>query len=99
MGTTFSNNTAYTGGAIHNDSVVTITASQFLSNSATQNAGAIYNSGVATTAVYDYNATAQDFTHDWWVAVSGPSGAGLGSGNSVSPEVNFTPFLTTGYPQ
>lgn len=35
-----------------------------------------------------------DATNNWWGAADGPSGAGPGSGDPVSNNVNFTPFLT-----
>jgi titin len=42
------------------------------------------------------NTTGLDriFTSNWWGASSGPSGAGTGSGDSVSANVAFDPFLT-----
>ncbi len=37
-------------------------------------------------------------TNNWWGAANGPSGAGGGSGNSISAGVPFTPFLTAPNP-
>jgi len=34
-----------------------------------------------------------DFTHNWWGDDSGPSGEGDGSGDSVSQDIDFTPWL------
>jgi hypothetical protein len=39
-----------------------------------------------------------DATNNWWGAGDGPSGAGLGSGDSVSTNVNFTPFRSVPAP-
>ncbi len=43
------------------------------------------------------NASA-DATDNWWGAANGPSGAGGGSGNSISAGVPFLPFLTAPNP-
>lgn len=37
-------------------------------------------------------------TNNWWGAANGPSGAGGGSGNSISAGVPFSPFLTAPNP-
>lgn len=37
-------------------------------------------------------------TNNWWGAANGPSGAGGGSGSSISAGVPFTPFLTAPNP-
>jgi hypothetical protein len=34
------------------------------------------------------------FANNWWGHTSGPAGAGAGSGDSVSSDVVFTPWLT-----
>lgn len=39
-----------------------------------------------------------DASNNWWGAVNGPSGAGGGSGNSISAGVPFLPFLTAPNP-
>lgn len=39
-----------------------------------------------------------DASDNWWGAVNGPSGAGGGSGNSISAGVPFLPFLTAPNP-
>ncbi|MFN8530790.1 MAG: tandem-95 repeat protein [Anaerolineae bacterium] len=41
------------------------------------------------------NNAALPFANNWWGTVSGPSGAGSGTGDSVSPNVDYSPFLTS----
>ncbi|HKB88384.1 MAG TPA: hypothetical protein VKC53_01905 [Patescibacteria group bacterium] len=36
-----------------------------------------------------------DFLNNWWGEANGPSGVGSGSGDSVSANVSYNPFLTT----
>lgn len=40
------------------------------------------------------STNALTFETNWWGSVSGPSGVGAGSGDSVSADVNFTPWST-----
>lgn len=42
--------------------------------------------------------SAANATNNWWGAANGPSGAGGGSGSSISAGVPFTPFLTAPNP-
>ena len=44
--------------------------------------------GLTTNAIATIDATC-----NWWGAANGPSGAGPGSGDTVSPNVTFTPWL------
>jgi uncharacterized repeat protein (TIGR01451 family) len=47
------------------------------------------------TAVVNDSSTIIDVENNWWGAPDGPSGAGSGAGDSISGNVDFTPFLTT----
>jgi hypothetical protein len=51
---------------------------------------------VAGNAAGVVNSTGSsvDFTDNWWGAIDGPSGAGSGSGDTVSADVVFSPWLT-----
>jgi parallel beta-helix repeat protein len=49
--------------------------------------GFIYNGGATINATYN-----------WWGASDGPSGFGPGTGDSVSNDVDYTPWLTTPNP-
>jgi hypothetical protein len=105
-----SNNSAFWGGGgINNAGVLTITGSALLDNTAdgdgdavdsatdTENATSITNSCIAgngNTAVFNERSASQNFTANWWGAASGPSGAGSGSGDSVSDNVDFSSWLT-----
>jgi len=50
-----------------------------------------------TDGVVNYDDTPQvfDSTCNWWGDVSGPSGSGPGTGDSVTTNVTFQPWLTT----
>lgn len=48
-----------------------------------------------TTGLANAAATTADATCNWWGAASGPSGAGPGTGDPVSANVTFAPFLTS----
>lgn len=45
-----------------------------------------------TSGVNNTTDATLDFAHNWWGAASGPSGAGAGSGDAVSANVNYTPW-------
>ena len=56
--------------------------------------------GNTTEDLYAYNyfdaaSITLDATGNWWGAASGPSGNGTGTGDAVSLDVAFAPFLTT----
>jgi RHS repeat-associated protein len=95
------------GGGIYNDGALTMSESQLKDNTALDDGGAIDSRSSATATVNDScimgnsnvavetsSATAQDFTENWWGAVDGPSGAGPGSGDSVSSNIDYSDFLT-----
>jgi uncharacterized repeat protein (TIGR01451 family) len=108
-GSTIDGNSAVTnGGGIFNagsGSAVTVTNSSLLQNEAA-NGGALHQAGgvsriTASCIVYN-NDTAVNYasgvspltaTGNWWGAADGPSGAGPGSGDSASANVNFGGFL------
>jgi hypothetical protein len=50
--------------------------------------------GVDNTSPTTLNAT-----YNWWGDVSGPSGVGLGTGDAVSANVNYDPWLNAPYPE
>jgi len=52
----------------------------------------IYGNGVGGMGVSDCDATV-DATLNWWGDASGPSGVGLGTGDAVSDNVDFDPWL------
>jgi len=104
---TISGNTANVfGGGIYNYSTMTLTNSILYANFG----GGIENTGVTMTAnhncilgnvpqsggnvVHNGATVPVDAKNNWWGASDGPSGAGSGSGDSVSANVNFIPFLT-----
>ena len=47
------------------------------------------------TGIDNTSGVLATFTDNWWGAADGPSGAGAGSGDAVSLDVVFSPFLTT----
>jgi len=112
IGSTFSNNKAswYTAGAVLNQGILTIRDSLLYANLS----GGIYNTGsqasihnsciVANTpnpdgsVISSNGSTSLLASNNWWGEPDGPSGAGPGSGDSVSINVAFTPFLTSALP-
>jgi hypothetical protein len=105
---TFEANDAPQGGAISiSGGTLAVTSSVLRDNLASTNGSAFYgyysaqatmhescvfdNTDVAVWAEGDYVA---DAANNWWGAVDGPSGIGLGNGDSVSANVTFMPFLT-----
>jgi predicted outer membrane repeat protein len=101
----FDNNTAPSGAAIYTSFAngLTVTNSVFINNQGYairlhRNSGAplptisnscfINNNGVSVSGP-------GSAINNWWGAVDGPSGAGGGSGDAVSVETTFAPFLTT----
>lgn len=82
----FSGNTATTGGAIYDNTDGSGPASNncFVGNTATTGGG-----------IFRFTTPALNAINNWWGSASGPSGAGPGTGDSVSTNVTFTPFLTS----
>lgn len=105
--TLISSNTAdEKGGGVYGRSIVGITDSALIDNTALQVGGAYYNNstGVPTvndtcivgnsdTAVYSSSGN-RDFTNNWWGDASGPSEDGPGTGDSVNDHVDYANFLT-----
>ena len=78
--------TGGSGGAIFDNSTVgtgPVSNNCFVGNTAS-------SSGGIFRVVPTLNAVS-----NWWGAASGPSGAGPGTGDAVSANVTFTPFLTS----
>jgi uncharacterized delta-60 repeat protein len=91
--------------------LITITNSMLLANTASGEGGVFYNDswtnggsvsitgncvfGNSDTAIYNATTIAETATGNWWGAGDGPSGAGPGSGDSVSANVDYSGFLTT----
>jgi hypothetical protein len=103
-----SNSAQYYGGGVYIDEGdATLSGTRIHSNSATSNGGGLYladhgkitavdgcivhNSDTAVHCVY-VKLTATD---NWWGAPDGPSGAGPGSGDSVSAYVNYANHKTS----
>jgi len=84
----FTNNssTGGDGGAIFDNTDVggPVSNNCFVGNSATVGGGLFRSSTPALNAI-----------NNWWGAASGPSGAGPGTGDAVSTNVTFSPFLTS----
>ncbi len=84
----FSGNTATggDGGAIYDNTDAGGPASNncFVGNTATTGGGLFRGTTPALNAI-----------NNWWGSASGPSGAGPGTGDSVSSNVTFSPFLTS----
>ncbi|MBU2052385.1 alpha/beta fold hydrolase, partial [Patescibacteria group bacterium] len=96
------------GGAIGNEQngQVNITNSIFTNNTAAKDGGFLYNNGVTSvinscisnnsnTALYNTSPTPLLAQSNFWGDSSGPSGAGPGTGDSISTNVDFLPFLTS----
>jgi uncharacterized repeat protein (TIGR01451 family) len=74
------NQAATSGGALYHGSTTNITQSCIISNSVTDIA---YTGGGNVLA-----------TNDWWGAINGPGGVASGDGDTISANVDFSPFLT-----
>jgi predicted outer membrane repeat protein len=86
----FTGNTATggDGGAIYDSSSVgtgPVSNNCIEGNTATISGGGIFRSGAPALNAID----------NWWGAATGPSQAGPGTGDAVSPDVTFAPFLTS----
>ncbi len=101
------NNRGPVGGGVYlNSGSVVLTGTHILRNSAS-NGGAFYlafTGGITATdgCIVDNSDTAVvrndgtlNASDNWWGAVDGPSGNGLGSGDSVSANVDFSNFKTS----
>lgn len=109
-GSIFSGNYAeWGGGGIDNWGTITITGSilrenlspgagdalssgAFAESTASINGSCIAGNG--DIAVFTDLPTPQNATGNWWGHASGPSGAGPGSGDSVSANIDFSGWLT-----
>jgi predicted outer membrane repeat protein len=95
------------GGLFMTNGPVAISNTIILSNTANRGGG-LYQAG-SGAAVINHSCIVDNWsfgiynagnlilmaTKNWWGSSDGPSGAGPGSGDSVSSKVNFTNFLTT----
>ncbi len=94
------------GGLYQSQGRSTITATGFIDNDAGVSGGGAYIAlGSATinqSCIVNNTALALDYrdnstidaTNNWWGAPDGPSGAGLGAGDSVTNSVTFAPFAS-----
>jgi hypothetical protein len=112
IGSTFSSNEASgRGGAVLNQGILTIKDSLLIANlgGAIYNNGSlasIHNSCIVANTlnpetgrvIFSNGSTSLIATNNWWGEPDGPSGAGPGSGDSVSTNVVFNPFLTSALP-
>ena len=85
----FSGNSATTGtgGAIYDNSTVAtgpVSNNCFVGNIAAIGGG-----------IFRFAAPALNAINNWWGSATGPSGAGSGTGDSVSTNVTFAPFLAS----
>jgi hypothetical protein len=102
-------NSAVQGGGIYDNTGKTVVFNNIVSNNTatSSDGGAIAKFGDALLIVH-YNCITKNSdialfsdgtspevnaTYNWWGAVDGPSGSGPGSGDSVSANVAFDPFL------
>jgi hypothetical protein len=107
---TVSANSAAKGGGVYSLGTATVTGSRILNNTATTNGGGVFSGadplgatsvtgscivGNSDTSFFNNEAAIQIATGNWWGSASGPSGVGPGGGDSVSANVDYTPFLTT----
>jgi hypothetical protein len=105
----FSHNSASNGGGLFNMGTFTTTNSAFLKNTAPGEGDAVFSAvGIINatsvtgscivdngdTAIFNSQPASQDATGNWWGDASGPSGAGPGSGDSVSTGVDFSGWLS-----
>ncbi len=88
-GSAFSGNTAAgsgDGGAIYDETAAStgpVSDNCFVGNTAAGGSG-IFSSSAVLNAI-----------NNWWGAASGPSGVGSGTGDAVSANITFAPFLTS----
>ncbi len=109
-GGSIAQNSANQGGGIWSTSTSTLSGGQILNNQASNNGGGIYqNSGDVTinqsciignsdTSLYHAGGSTLLATENWWGEIDGPSGVGLGSGDSVSNNIDFSNFRTVPFP-
>jgi CSLREA domain-containing protein len=98
------------GGGVFNWGALTITGSALLDNTSFSDGDALFNdvdvvnatslsrsciAGNGDTAVFNNQPASQNAVGNWWGDASGPSGAGPGSGDSVSAGVDFTGWLAS----
>ena len=98
-------NTADSGGGIYTWGSLSMSAGSVIQNNTADSGGALYHSYGATTvadscivgnsdtSVFHDAGSPIDAANNWWGSVTGPSGFGPGSGDSVSANVNYSPFL------
>jgi hypothetical protein len=92
-----------------NQGTLTVTGSALLGNTSSGEGGAVYSDvdtvnatsvtgscvvGNGDTAFFNERSAFQNATANWWGDPTGPSGAGTGSGDSVSANVDFSGWLT-----
>jgi parallel beta-helix repeat protein len=65
---------------------------------ATLNANANFNNIMSNVNYGAFSNTPVNFTNNWWGDENGPSGEGVGSGDAVSANVNYDPWLDAPYP-
>ena len=102
-----SNNSArnYGGGIFNYSGQIDFISNQLINNTATLDGGFLYNLNVAeitNSCISGNSGTALEnlgshvnATNNFWGTANGPSGNGPGSGDSVSGNITFIPFLTS----
>ena len=95
------------GGGIYNRALITVTGSKLNGNSANVSGGALYQPAGQSTinqscivnnsdvAVVHTGGSTIDAANNWWGSSDGPGPVGPGSGDSITANVTFSPFLTS----
>ncbi|MBI5965464.1 MAG: hypothetical protein HY863_18460 [Chloroflexi bacterium] len=109
VNTEISNNSVISGvgGGILAAGIVSITGSTISGNTASNTGGAFFfeninsinannNCIVGNSSVSAFNTSSSSInaTNNWWGASNGPSGVASGTGDSVSSNVDYAPYLT-----
>ncbi len=108
QGAIFKDNLATNGAGIFNRGDMNVTSSDFQNNQAKNQGGGIFNGtkgDKVTTSCFVGNIASQgggvfsgfdlSAINNYWGSDSGPSGDGLGIGDSINKNVLYTPFSTT----
>jgi len=91
------NDVSIEGNEIHNSRNTGILIKNVVdATTVTINNNSIFNN--SPCGVTNENNSLLDATNNWWGDVSGPSGVGYGTGDAVSGNVNYDPWLDAPYP-
>lgn len=87
-------NSATVTATLKNNVITTSALGVQISGSEATSNGTCNQISSNTAGLNNTTGTLLTFEKNWWGAVSGPSGIGLGSGDTVSTNVDFTPWNT-----